>query len=393
MTPTRQTLPYHNRQSLLLALLLLWTVVYYVIHNKRGDTTRTAALNTAEDSSCPEEVTTTTTNSTGSPSSSLTAVNTPSSAPTKKSSCHFHNAVGSFRFSEDNKFSWNNWQSYLCPTVDFLDKISSKTNSSSSGPLTKEPLTLLFLGDSLDHNLMLHVCDLPGFVRVDVRANENKAPMAKDTLSICSSERASITIAFFQIFGMAYPCTNSKMLGIMESREHNSTVFRIQELLSQDLISHLNTTIEQTFIMAASCMWDLSDGCNNVAYLKEEYKKSYASGVQSLRQELSTKYTRRLFFHTCAPVSQSYSTTIQQQFEGRTRQNQQHLNQILRDTLLSSGGDDRIVDWWKMLIDIPETIRERDLQVDGRHYSKEPSLAFFNLWLNTIFDQEPDLLL
>ena len=74
---------------------------------------------------------------------------------------------------------------------------------------------------------------------------------------------------------------------------------------------------------------------------------------------------------------------------GRNRANQETLNMILRETVAQEGLG-VVVDWWHQANQRPES--ERGINRDGRHYDLEPSLAFYNLFLNAVFDHHPWLL-
>jgi hypothetical protein len=55
-----------------------------------------------------------------------------------------------------------------------------------------------------------------------------------------------------------------------------------------------------------------------------------------------------------------------------------------------------VVDWWAQVNSLgvnSEQIVEKELKVDGIHYTSRPSISFLNLWLNTVFDADPTLLL
>ena len=87
-------------------------------------------------------------------------------------------------------------------------------------------------------------------------------------------------------------------------------------------------------------------------------------------------------------MSKSYSKKLTETGEGgRTRGNQKALNEILkqvvRDKKLGV-----VVDWWKQLEQRPEN--NRGMREDGRHYRSAASLAFYNLFLNSVFDHNPD---
>ena len=74
---------------------------------------------------------------------------------------------------------------------------------------------------------------------------------------------------------------------------------------------------------------------------------------------------------------------------GRTIANMRRLDEILRETV-SSNDFGTLIDWWNITETIPDPILEEQVP-DGRHYPDEASLMFFNLWLNAILDEHPEL--
>ncbi len=88
-------------------------------------------------------------------------------------------------------------------------------------------------------------------------------------------------------------------------------------------------------------------------------------------------------------MSLQYDKKITKAGFGRTRANQEVLNNLMRKTV-SEHHLGFVVDWWIQANQRSE--EERGILQDGRHYSGYPSIAFYNMFLNAVFDHNPELI-
>jgi hypothetical protein len=99
-----------------------------------------------------------------------------------------------------------------------------------------------------------------------------------------------------------------------------------------------------------------------------------------------------MYWRTSAQITVEYDKLMYQQGGGITGANQEMLNALLREAVFENNLG-TIVDWWAQSKHIPETIlTKQGVQRDGRHYKEGSSLAFFNMYLNAMFDRGPSLL-
>jgi hypothetical protein len=162
----------------------------------------------------------------------------------------------------------------------------------------------------------------------------------------------------------------------------------IEKLLPVDVLSRLD--IETNYVLlVSSSLWDLSKGCNNQLGVTQAYQELYHQGIVELYaaiHKLLPKAT--VYWRTSPQLSARYDNSITRQGGGRTRANQETLNAILRETVsknnLGTGGRSRNT------FPKPDSRIKEQLK-DGRHYEAESCLAFFNMYLNAVFDRDPSL--
>jgi hypothetical protein len=325
----------------------------------------------------------------------------PSRAPSPDPSeaCHFEDGNGHFK-TVNGTHSWNwihNSSSTLrkeCSIIDHIQPLQHKQYN------TSKPLTFLFIGDSLDHRIVNFLCKKNlGFRSLQRTEKDlslpadliNHARKAKgDSCSICTNDR--VTFSHFKIFGMHHGCNNGGDIDLEESRTAgmNTTVERIEKLLPVDVLSRLDTETNYVLLVSSS-LWDLSKGCNNQLGVTEGYQELYHQGILELYAAIHKLLPNAtVYWRTSPQISVKYDNSITRQGGGRTRANQETLNALLRETV-SENNLGTIVDWWAQSKHIPET-RLRNQVKDGRHYGAKSSLAFFNMFLNAVFDRDPSLL-
>jgi hypothetical protein len=163
----------------------------------------------------------------------------------------------------------------------------------------------------------------------------------------------------------------------------------IEKLLPVDVLSRLD--IETNYVLlVSSSLWDLSKGCNNQLGVTEAYQELYHQGIVELHAAIHKLLPdATVYWRTSPQISVKYDKSIIRQGGGRTRANQETLNAILRETV-SKNNLGTVVDWWAQSKQIPEIILKKQLK-DGRHYEAESCLAFFNMYLNAVFDRDPSL--
>jgi hypothetical protein len=252
---------------------------------------------------------------------------------------------------------------------------------------TSKPLAFLFLGGVCKKNLGFRCLQQDLSLPADLI---NQAKGQKGSCKICTNDR--VTFSHFKIFGMHHGCNNGGDIDLEESRTAgmNTTVERIEKLLPVDVLSRLDTETNYVLLVSSS-LWDLSKGCNNQLGVTEGYQELYHQGILELYAAIHKLLPNAtVYWRTSPQISVKYDNSITRQGGGRTRANQETLNALLRETV-SENNLGTIVDWWAQSKHIPET-RLRNQVKDGRHYGAKSSLAFFNMFLNAVFDRDPSLL-
>ena len=199
-------------------------------------------------------------------------------------------------------------------------------------------------------------------------------------------------------------CYNGGTFAKQDSRTlvTSKTSERVRQLLPIDILSRLPKVQESStssaapslFVMINSSLWDLSDGCNDQVGVTSKYAKLYETGIIELHNAIQETFTLRGYIHfaiywrTSPPVSMTYDIQTTLRGNGRIRSNQNELNIILKDTVTQNDLG-IVIDWSKQILNgnVSEQILSNMLGTDGRHYNKESSLAFVNLWLNDIFNR------
>ena len=336
------------------------------------------------------------------------------------SNCTYENAVGSFAPSENSRFSWN-WTSKSndCPVVDYVGRLLHKSSYDDTFRV-REPITFLFVGDSLDRNLVAFACEeglqngfqvLPtlrqlrqnggglvdggpstetGWLNLK-SALINQARDEDRAAKLCRA--GNTTLAHFKIFGMNRLCPNRGLAADSDSRSSlfPLTADRVKGLLPVEILSRIPTD-SKVIALVASSLWDLSDGCAGKGMLNESYAVDYMVGIRRLHQVLNELVPNiTVYWRTSPPVSLQYSMIMEKTGYARTRQNQKFLNSLLKK-IVADENLGVVVDWWAQLEEVPESTITDSMEDHTRHYSKEPSLAFLNMWLNAIFYYDPSLL-
>ncbi len=319
------------------------------------------------------------------------------------SSCHFQDGNGNYELV-NGSLSWN-WihntslskgtgkDCMISNQIDAL--LHDKYNLS-------KPLAILALGDSLDrNNVDKWICGPDGdatkvgFTILPVLTKNltthktllNKGKERQKASTICTNH--NVTFAFFKIFGMYHDCKNGGALASEDSRRFRTTAGRAERLLDFEIRSRLSNDTNYV-VMVGSALWDLSSGCNNRIGVAEEYQRLYQKGILDLHAVIRKLFpSAPIYWKTSPAISVEYDKEAIKHFLGRNRANQAVLNDILRKTVAKHHLGE-VVDWWAQSNQRPEN--ERGIARDGRHYTSDPSLAFYNMFLNAAFDHNPELI-
>jgi len=306
--------------------------------------------------------------------------------------CHYEDAIGHFNktFSQRGRHNTIPWEWVSdeegCPITDYLRPLTLSDESATS--TSHQPITILFIGSSIDEYGAADMCDTlvkqKSFHRINPYANHdemiNTAKLGYKVATLCTDGKT--TIAYFKIFGMDRSC----MLGsamVHDNRVHNTTAQRIEQYMPHDVLRHLPEGPVVTVM--GSCLWDLSEGCNNQPTMDPVFLKNYGEGmVRNYKVLQKLGIAHYTFWRTCHPVTASLES------QGRTRPNQyslrQHMTEVVEKEQLGI-----VIDWWKMILDhAPE--EHIDMR-DGRHYAEGATYALINMFLNSAFDHFPELLI
>jgi hypothetical protein len=282
--------------------------------------------------------------------------------------------------------------------------LSPKTHSNN--PF--ENKTLIIIGDSLDRKVLENACYL-----INGKQQMLEPHRKSSRPFVCISSSPTLNTGYLNIFGMRRPCENGITLRLVEPRPFNTTAERIETLLPGILeLLPLKDTPGDFYVQVGSNLWDLSQGCNNQPEITDEYEKQYRMGVMEVattvhdvihkylvnkhgNQGLSAKV--HIIWKLAPPISLDYSNRALRKGGGRVRKNQEALNSILMDVVTSTRTSTAmtshkmkigsgIVDWWKLVQDtVPsEDLLNAVLKKDGRHFSKCPNLAFFDVLLKEV---------
>lgn len=261
----------------------------------------------------------------------------------------------------------------------------------ASDGITTRRMSMLIIGDSLDKFMAYHICNLTRGVatKVDPPKFSNRRPF------VCSSP--TLEIAFFNIFGMKRTCDNDGVARHQDSRFFNSTVDRVKALLP-DVLRLLDRPPQH--VQVSSALWDLSQGCVARNGVPQHYRDEYSLGMRSMYDYLMSDQSgvakdAHIYWRNSPPVRKSYSAKwariswipFNVGGHGRTRRNQKNLNQIMNETVSDYHLGNGIVDWWRIAQGVSEKFLNQELP-DGRHYTFCSTLAFFNEWLDLIYQQE-----
>mmetsp|Transcript_29962 Transcript_29962/g.54343 ORF Transcript_29962/g.54343 Transcript_29962/m.54343 type:complete len:365 (+) Transcript_29962:84-1178(+) len=305
--------------------------------------------------------------------------------------CQYEKAIGHFNqtFSQQ-KNPEANWEWISdqpdCLIVDFVHSLKKFH--------LFEPVTILFIGDSLDHRSVQELCNVwPLDEAKRAKYNDelaNKASSSHKASVLCTN--GVLTVAHFIIHGMKRTCSNGGCSGKIDSRVYNTTAQRIEKLLAHDILA--DDFLEGIFkgpvvAMIGSCLWDLSQGCNYSPSIDPLFLDDYTRGIKNNYKAVKAAGVHHVFWRTCPPLSKVYSDKNNRIGAGRTRSNQEILNHRLLE-VVAKENIGIVVDWWKMISDhVPE---ENIDMWDGKHYNKGPTLAFVNMFLNTVFYHHEELM-
>ncbi len=326
----------------------------------------------------------------------------------KSSYCHFEDANGHFR-TVDGTMTWD-WihNSSLskgtgknCAIVNQIEKLTQHKYN------TSKPLAIITIGDSLDRNIVIRwLCgpdgeaEKAGFELISQRKMEpslspelaalvNQGNLGKFSSGICTNH--NISFAFFKIFGMHHDCDDEGYMYQEDSRMFDTTAERVKRLFDFELLSRFSKDTNFV-VMVSSALWDLSRGkaCNNQVGVSEKYRELYRVGMVQMHATIRKLLPNApIYWKTSPAVSVEYDKKTTIAGFGRTRANQEVLNNLMRKTV-SDYNLGVVVDWWTQANQRSE--EERGVLDDGRHYKRYPSVAFYNMFLNAVFDHNPELI-
>jgi hypothetical protein len=272
---------------------------------------------------------------------------------------------------------------------------SASTNFLLSSPQNDnitDRKTFLVIGDSLDRFMSQYVCQIWGgtFHGLETRRRpavcRSNVYNENDIYENNTSRHAIIRhLGYFNILGMHRRCENGGTAERVDPRRFNTTADRLRSLLPRllEFLPH-----PPDYVQVGSALWDLSEGCNDQVGVSEAYQQEYILGIHQIYEALTEQLTGILppntpiFWRNSPPIRKSYSNQMEELGHGRTRDNQKKMNDLLRHTVTSNNLG-QIVDWSSVVQGVSEGFLDQELP-DGRHYSKCPSLAFFDAWLNVI---------
>eukprot|EP00526_Cylindrotheca_closterium_P003721 CAMPEP_0113650274 /NCGR_PEP_ID=MMETSP0017_2-20120614/26747_1 /TAXON_ID=2856 /ORGANISM="Cylindrotheca closterium" /LENGTH=1366 /DNA_ID=CAMNT_0000562767 /DNA_START=208 /DNA_END=4305 /DNA_ORIENTATION=+ /assembly_acc=CAM_ASM_000147 len=333
-------------------------------------------------------------------------------------SCHFERGRGHFNLTKlAAQGDWT-WKPENCEHqyLDYIDLLSQEKRSESQAqrqsdsvqPKRKRPLNLISIGDSLSRHQVQRLCAelkygmLPQLYD-DPKSTvpKNKANGRKNSVNVCQNDQKkegdksdnmppSLTISYFSIFGMKRPCWNGGFGQNADSREYNTTVDRVNDLLRPEVLDRIPKDGHNVFWIH-SALWDVSTGCNDAPTIGPSFAQEYRQGIHDILDALrKIDPTASIYWRTSPPISRKKNGTSVQKKRGRSRANQAALNQVLKETAPQG----TVIDWWQQVEEVmnqADPILGSKFIPDGTHYTKPPSLSAYNLFLNTLFEREPGL--
>ena len=324
----------------------------------------------------------------------------------KTTFCRFEDAKGYYNTTVNGNltYDWihNHSSSLSRPECVLQNHLEAIRTGQYDDRQSKKPLAFLTIGDSLDRYMVSvfirKTWENSGGFRMVEHTNldpNNSIPLElnntrhnhQQTAPICSN--GIFSFAQFANFGMHHSCHNQGNMLAIESRATNTSAERVEKFLAFDILSRLSPDTNYV-VMVSSCLWDLSDGCNDQLGVSDDYRKLYRQGMLDMHKAIQkTLPGSPIYWHTSPSVSVNFDLKATQKGFGKNRANQEILNDILRKTV-SEYDLGFVVDWWEQANQRPES--NRDITSDGMHYSVRPSLAFYNLFLNAVFDHHPELM-
>jgi hypothetical protein len=308
-----------------------------------------------------------------------------------QAACRHEDADGKFVKANGTYWNWQNADPN-CSTTDFLSLFSGNMER-----IRMPRTTFVIIGDSIDRNLFIYFSEAANFTKQPMlweEVNTTDANTAKwMNMGIHRSRhgeiftKKTVSLVMFRIFGMYRPCSNGGYDREVDSRWYNRTADRIGKLLPVDVLSRIPKS-DKFVVSIGSNLWDVAPGCNDHPNISATYAEEYTQGIKELHHTIHESLPdASIYWRTAGPMARP---VLEKKGPGFTRDNQNTLNNILRRTVKEHGLG-IVVDWWNQVQGVPERILRGELP-DGIHYRKPSSNAFFNLWLNTVFDHEPDFL-
>jgi hypothetical protein len=328
-------------------------------------------------------------------------------------------------------------QNYFNTTTDYVStlwKQAMDTGAAAAYP-SATPIgvvgnhkIVLVIGDSTDRIMTSHICELLRGTETNVEPEREQSRPNVCTATLGGNAPTTFVAGYMNIFGMHHTCRNGGTAASVDPRPFNTTADRISVVLEEVLEKiPWNATMPppdkpahtplEVYVQVGSNLWDLSDGCNDQLGVSREYAQQYQQGIAQAHEaiqrsiqdflqdlvwyddhgnEMERSVRSHIIWKLAPPISLRYSKRITDKRGGRTRSNQQYLNQLLRETVVADDSLQQqepsfklgsgMVDLWSVVkTNMPsEKDLNEELKEDGRHYTKCPNVAFFNSLLQEI---------
>ena len=257
-----------------------------------------------------------------------------------------------------------------------LKRKSARTNRRTNRRTNElkfiEPVSILFIGDSLDRNAVSYACKYFGTLpREYLESN-----LSSMKYQYCTISRMNLTIANFMSYGVFPPPYWKYAYLDMKSR--------FPEKVANETFSHINIDTKRfnmvnfgqdpTIVVVQSYLWDLArEWLVNGSQLKfipqEEFFTQWLDGVKILLGVVKYRFPNAQIIWRTAPDPKPAM--------GRSGKLTRKMNRLVLEYLKSSNESVRIVDWSKILLD-----RNSPQKRPTTHPGQVASLAYVNVVLN-----------
>ena len=250
-------------------------------------------------------------------------------------------------------------------------KLKRKLTPTNEQKFTK-PMSILFIGDSLDRNAVSYACNYFGIHPRQYL----ESSMIGMKYQYCTISRMNLLIANFMSYGVFPPPYWKYAYLDMKSR--------FPENVANETFSHINIDTQRfnmvnfgrdpIIVVIQSYLWDLArewlvNGSLPKFVPQEEFFSQWLDGVKMLLGVVKIRFPKAQIIWRTAPDPQST--------HGRNSKIVRKMNRVVLEYLRSSNEGIRIVDWSKILLD-----RNSPQKKPQTHPGRVASLAYMNLVLN-----------